>query len=72
MGGGTMLRKSPFDTWSEWRRKQAAGEQVNTWVFCAICWGQRRLWVRTGTPEGDVLVPTDCFACLGIGEVPTA
>ena len=64
MGGGTLMRKSPFDTWAEWRRKQAAGETLGSWASCARCWGQRI--------EIEGLTVYSCPACLGIGEVPTS
>lgn len=66
MGGGTLLRKSPFDTWPQWRAKVAQGEQMTPWHSCSRCGGQRVEFAA------DLRHYRPCVDCLGIGEVPAA
>lgn len=66
MGGGTLMRKSPFDTWAQWRRKQAESEPGPVWESCGYCWGQGRI---VEEPSGDVYL---CPRCIGVCQVPAA
>ncbi len=40
-------------------------EEKIVWTPCAICWGQRQVFVDC---NGEGLVPGTCTRCMGVGE----
>jgi len=66
-----------YDSWGEWRedRRRILTEPPlptapATVAFCALCWGQGRIWSAARNGEG--LIPVACGHCQGQGVVHSA